>query len=175
MVSVVWAAPTYNFTTVISPGDPAFTQLLGINNSGTIAGYSGDGTMVPNKGFTLVLPSSFTAENFPGSDQTQVIGINAAGDTAGFYITGGVTHGFTNIGGTFATVDFTMFGSVLTQLLGINNNNEAAGYWQNAGGTQFPITWKGGTFTGEHYSMFNEGVHVFAGMGRAFRRTPWGC
>ena len=36
---------TYTFQTVINPGDPAFTQLLGINNSQTIAGYFGDGTI----------------------------------------------------------------------------------------------------------------------------------
>ena len=56
---------TYTFQTVISLGDAAFTQLLGINNSQTIAGYFGDGTIVPNNGFTLVLTSSFAPENFP--------------------------------------------------------------------------------------------------------------
>lgn len=144
------AGPTmYNFLSVSSPGDPAFTQLLGINNSSTIAGYFGDGSVVPNNGFTLVLPGSYTPENFPGAAQTQVIGINGAGDTDGFYITGGVTHGFTFIGGSFATVDFANPPSVLTQLLGLNNSNEAAGYWQDAAGNQFAFTWKSGTgFTG---------------------------
>ena len=62
-MSPAWAQ--YSFQTVISPGDPAFTQLLGINNSMTIAGYFGDGTVVPNNGFTLVLPNNYTPENFP--------------------------------------------------------------------------------------------------------------
>src|SRR5271167_2834857 len=123
------AGTIYSFQTVISPGDPAFTQLLGINNSSTIAGYFGDGTIVPNNGFTLVLPNHYTPENFPGAAQTQVIGINSAGNTDGFYIdTGGVTHGFTNIGGTFHTVDFASPPSVLTQLLGLNDVRLTAGY-----------------------------------------------
>jgi hypothetical protein len=63
-------------TDVSSPGDPAFTQLLGINNSATIAGYYGDGSIVPNNGFTLTLPNTFLPQNFPGAAQTQVIGIN---------------------------------------------------------------------------------------------------
>lgn len=36
---------TYGYQTVISPGDPNFDQLLGINNASTIAGYYGDGVV----------------------------------------------------------------------------------------------------------------------------------
>jgi hypothetical protein len=137
----------YSFQTIINPGDPAFDKLLGINNASTIAGYFGDGTVVPNNGFTLVLPNNFTPENFPGSAQTQVIGINNLGNTDGFYIdAAGVTHGFTDTGGTFMTVDDPT--SVLTKLLGLNASGEAAGYGQNAAGTQFPFTVQGNTFTG---------------------------
>src|SRR5271169_1243678 len=121
------AAPaSYNFQTVISPGDPAFTQLLGINNSSTIAGYFGDGTMVPNNGFTLVLPNTYTPQNFPAAAQTQVIGINNTGWTDGFYVDGmGVTHGFT-FNGSFTTVDSP--GTAFNQLLGINDGLTAVGY-----------------------------------------------
>src|SRR5215469_4918712 len=68
------------------PGDPRFTQLLGINDHGIIAGYHGDENteMTPNKGFTLQIDDNkpkFTDENFPGSMQTQVIGIDNSGDT----------------------------------------------------------------------------------------------
>jgi len=49
-------AQNFTFQNVINPGDPAFDQLLGINNAGTIAGYFGDGTIVPNNGFTTVPP-----------------------------------------------------------------------------------------------------------------------
>ena len=127
LASLALAAPaSYNFQTVISPGDPAFTQLLGINNASTIAGYYGDGTTIANHGFTLVLPNSYTPENVPAAAQTQVIGINNTGWTDGFYTdTGGVTHGFT-YNGSFTTVDAP--GTAFNQLLGINNGLTAVGY-----------------------------------------------
>jgi probable HAF family extracellular repeat protein len=145
----VLADTIYSFQTIIFPGDN-FTQLLGINNFSRIAGYHGSGaTGHPNQGFTLFLPDHFISENFPGSAQTQVIGVNNRGNTDGFYIdAAGVTHGFTDIHGVFATVDFPNPDSVLTQLLGLNDKDEAAGYWQNAAGTQFPFTVRGGVFTG---------------------------
>ncbi len=150
LTSVVWAAPpSYNFQTVISPGDPAFTQLLGINNSATIAGYYGDGTVVPNNGFTLTLPGSYTTENFPSASQTQVIGINNVGWTDGFYVdSGGVTHGFTYNGSVFNTVDSP--GTAFNQLLGINDGGTAVGYssLDPAGMTlQRSFEEAGGTFT----------------------------
>ena len=46
----------YNFRTLNNSGDPAFNQLLEINNSGVIAGYFGDGNTLPNKGYTLSPP-----------------------------------------------------------------------------------------------------------------------
>jgi hypothetical protein len=149
MLFIAVSAPAdtiYSFQTVIDTGDVSFTQLLGINNASTIAGYFGDGVVVLNNGFTLVLPNSFTPENFPGSVQTQVVGINNKGNTVGFYVdSASVTHGFTDTGGTFSTIDDP--NGVLTQLLGLNDAGEAAGYWQNTGGTQFPFTELGGTFT----------------------------
>src|SRR5271167_3626797 len=108
-------AQQYSFQNIAFPGD-TFTQLLGINDAGVIAGYHGIGsTTNPNQGFTLINnpldliePLKFTSENFPGSVQTQVTGINnVAGNTAGFYIdSGGANHGFLDTNGVFTTVDF---------------------------------------------------------------------
>jgi hypothetical protein len=149
LISMGSAHASYTIQVVSAPGDPAFTQLLGINNAGTIAGYWGDGTVVPNNGFTLVLPNIFTPENFPTSAQTQVIGINSAGDTAGFYVDGaGVTHGFTNTGKTFSNVDAP--GTSFNQLLGINDSHVVAGYSSidPTGATnQRSYVEQGGTFT----------------------------
>ena len=120
------------FTRIVSPADPTFTQLLGINDHREIAGYH---TNVPhNKGFTLTLPGAFADENFPNSAQTQVVGINNEGKTVGFYIdAGGNTHGFDK-DHDFATVDLP--GTTFNQLLGINNRNQEAGYFQDAAGLQ---------------------------------------
>lgn len=143
-------AAAYNFTAVADPGDPAFTQLLGINNSQTIAGYFGDGSIVPNNGFRLALPNTFTPENFPGSVQTQVVGINSAGDTVGFFIdAAGVTHGFSrSSAGVFTTEDAP--GKAFNQLLGVNDLGESAGYSSTDPGgmtVQRAFTLSGGSFS----------------------------
>jgi hypothetical protein len=72
-----------------NPGDPAFNQLLGINNARVIVGYFGDGTIIPNNG----PKNHYSVENFtnlPSGDfasQTQAIGINTRRfpDIVGFY------------------------------------------------------------------------------------------
>jgi hypothetical protein len=134
------SAASYSFQTINNPGDPNFNQLLGVNNSGTIVGYFGDGTVAPNKGYSLVPPGSFTNENFPGSTQTQVIGINnnASPVTVGFWVDGiGNNFGFVDQGNSFTSVkDPNTPGSApsLNQLLGINDHNVAAGFYTNAAG-----------------------------------------
>jgi hypothetical protein len=63
----------YSFEAIEYPGD-SFTQLLGINNGGSIAGYHG---VKANKGFIYDLSTkTFTDKNFPGAAQTRVTGIN---------------------------------------------------------------------------------------------------
>jgi hypothetical protein len=82
----------------------------------------------------------FVSENFPGSAQTQVIGINSRGETDGFYVDQkGKTHGFIDIKGSFKTVDFP--GTTFNQLLGLNALDQAAGYWQDAAGNFHPYIW----------------------------------
>ena len=88
------SAATYTFQTLNNQNDTTFNQLLGINDSGTIAGYFGVGSITnPNKGYTLAPPynqGSYTNENFPNSVQTQVVGINSKNSptTVGFWVDG---------------------------------------------------------------------------------------
>ena len=149
----------YTFETINSTGgDGDFTQLLGINNAGTIAGYFGDGTVVPNNGFTVAPPygaGNFTAENFTGAAQTQVVGINNTGTTVGFYIdASGDNIGFSKIGGVFTSVMSPnagpLNGTSFTQLLGVNDSNLAAGVDVNGstGATEgFLVNLSTSTFT----------------------------
>jgi probable HAF family extracellular repeat protein len=129
-----FAQQTYSFRKVAF-GDPnvSFTQLLGINNNGVIAGYH---NFQQNQGFTLVLPNSFTGENFPNSMMTQVIGINNKMTTDGFYVdNSGITHGFFRTSnGQFTTVDFpgSQIATEFNQLLSQNDNYQAAGYYSNS-------------------------------------------
>jgi hypothetical protein len=126
-----------------------------IVNSVAIAGYFGSGamnptpppfTLTPNQGYTVTPPytqGSVTAENFPGSAQTQVTGINNVGTTVGFYaFTNGVTTP-----NFFGFVDATSTGftpiadpntptnvASTNQLLGVNDNNVAVGFYIDQNG-----------------------------------------
>lgn len=152
-------ATSFTFVNIIDPANPTFTQALGINSSGTVVGY---GNATNFDGFQVTAPfasGNFTRENFPNPSPapatffTQVVGIDAAGDTVGFYVTNpavGTTSGFIKpVGGSFHTVNQSGF--VFNQLLGINQNDtEAAGYSSTdpAGMTgQQAFTLKGLTFT----------------------------
>jgi hypothetical protein len=47
-------AVSFTFQTIDNPADPTSNQLLGINNSGVIAGYFGSGAPGhPNKGYSV--------------------------------------------------------------------------------------------------------------------------
>jgi hypothetical protein len=129
------------------PTDPAFTQLLGINNAGTIAGFHGAATA---QAFTLTLPNTYANQNFPSSLQSMATAINGAGSVAGIYVdAAGASHGYTNIGGTFTTVDAP--GTVFNQALGINITNTTVGYSSATDATgatgQAAYSQSGGAFT----------------------------
>lgn len=138
------AHAAYNLTFVTDPTGNNFINLLGINDSGVIGGFDN------SSGFTLTLPNNFTNQNFPGSTSSMVTGINAAGDTSGIYMDAASnTHGYTDIGGTFKTVDDPA-SAVFNQALGINNSDETVGYYAptQAGTTnQIAYSQKGGVFT----------------------------
>lgn len=132
-------AATPTFFTLDDETDPTFNQLLGINNEGVIVGYFGSGAQDhPNKGYQLLPPygqANYVNENFPGSVQTQVTGINNLGKTVGFWSSAaGVAHGFTMANGQFLNVNEP--GTTFNQLLGQNDHAQAAGYFSsNAAGT----------------------------------------
>ncbi|HEV8040962.1 MAG TPA: hypothetical protein VGP62_18960 [Bryobacteraceae bacterium] len=164
-LSTVPVLADYNFISIIDNADPTFNQALGINNAGTIAGYFGSGapngtpppfTLLPNKGYTVTPPYSqanFSNENFPGSSQTQVTGINNTGTTVGFYAdSNGATTpnfiGFVDQSGTFTAVQdpsTPVVPSSLNQLLGVNDGNVAAGFYQDALGNSHGYTYNIGT------------------------------
>ena len=130
------------FADVVNPADPTFNQLLGINSHNVIAGYFGSGADAahPNKGYLVdppTPPGTFVNENFPGSAQTQVTGIDNKGNTSGFWVSGnGTNHGFVEWNGVFASYTDPktphMAGSV-NQLLGINDAGVAVGLYNGAG------------------------------------------
>ena len=78
-------------TSIRVPGAP-FTEAHGINNAGTIVGFSNDG----NHGSGFVLSNGvFTTIQVPGALDTAVYGINDAGTLVGYYDgADGITHAF---------------------------------------------------------------------------------
>jgi hypothetical protein len=123
------AGPTvdgYTVQTVTDPTGTNFINLLGINDSGTVGGFDNANTA---QGFTLTLPNHFTPQNFPGSTSSMVTAINNNGATAGIYTDpAGNTHGYTDIGGVFKTVD-NPASPVFNQALGINDAGTTVGYY----------------------------------------------
>jgi hypothetical protein len=165
--------PTFNFLTFDDPADhvtPTFSNLLGINNEGLIAGFYGSGAKHdPNQGFLLqVDPDSgigaFTAVDFPPShqnpaEQTQLTGLNDTGIVVGyFYNTNkGVPFdnqfGFYEKNGVFTEVNNPntpgLFGNpkpphgvlIENQLIGVNDNNIAVGFYNDASGNSHGYTY----------------------------------
>jgi probable HAF family extracellular repeat protein len=138
---------TYTFTTLDDQADPTFNQLLGINKNNVIAGYFGSGLAGhPNKGYVLHPPygqGNYVNENFLGSAQTQVTGIDNKGNTSGFWVTvkGGTNHGFVEWNGVFESFNNPktpkVAGSV-NQLLGINDGGVAVGFYNDSAGHSHP-------------------------------------
>jgi hypothetical protein len=158
-VHTVGGPTAYSFRTVDNAADLTFNQLLGINNSGVIAGYFGSGAQGhPNMGY-LLTPGGYRGENFPGSVQTQVTGLNDNGVTVGFWSgmnTANMTNnnfGFYSINGQgFHNVNFPTTNNAnppVNQLLGVNDHNTAVGSYTDAKGTNHGYLYSigGGSFT----------------------------
>jgi hypothetical protein len=138
-------AASYRFETLNNQHDVTFNQLLGINDQGLIAGYFGSGAAGhPNQGY-LLEPShiQYINENFPGSVQTQVTGLNNRGVTVGFWsdtnmgVGMDANFGWVDVNGQFRNADFPTGDSaspVTDQLLGVNDNDIAVGFWVDGQG-----------------------------------------
>jgi hypothetical protein len=139
---------SYSFTTLDNGNDPTFNQLLGINDHGVIAGYFGSGAAGhPNQGYLLRPPygqAGYVSENYPGSVQTQVTGLNADGVTVGFFSDQNNQNlvndnfGFYAAHGRFHQVNFPTHDNAappVDQLLGINDHGVAVGFYTNGQGS----------------------------------------
>jgi hypothetical protein len=163
-------ASGYHFTTLDNDHDLTFNQLLGINNAGLIAGYFGMGVPGhPNKGYLLRKPYSqadYKNENYPGSVQTQVTGLNDTGTSVGFWSTENKASlldnnfGFYFRGGRYHEVNFPAMGTAnppVDQLLGVNDSDLAVGFYvnqqQDARGYEYNIG------TGKYSRVLLPGLH----------------
>jgi Cu/Zn superoxide dismutase len=136
----------YAFRTVDDSADATFNQLLGISGKGIIAGYFGSGAAGhPNQGYRVAESAitGFVNENFPGSVQTQVTGINDNDLTVGFFSTMNNANntndntGFYRVDGSYHSVAFPTGDNAnppVNQLLGVNDSDEAVGFYTDGQG-----------------------------------------
>jgi len=119
-----------------------------------IAGYFGSGAKGhPNRGYQLFPPygqGNYANENFPGSRQTQVTGLNDLGVTVGFWSTQNNASmvnnnfGFYRIYGHYYNVNFPTGNNAspqVDQLLGVNDHDIAVGFYTNAQGNNRGYTY----------------------------------
>ena len=118
------------------------------DESSVTPSYFGSGAQGhPNKGYVLHPPytqASFIPENFPGSVQTQVTGLNDRDVTVGFYSHQNNANlvnenvGFYRINGSFHAVKFPTTNNStppVNQLLGVNDRDIAVGFYTDNNAT----------------------------------------
>ena len=143
---------TYSFKTLDNNSDLTFNQILGINSDGVIAGYFGSGAQGhPNMGY-LLGHGEYRSENFPGSVQTQVTGLNDNGVTVGFWsgmnnanmmndnVGFYATNGYDYRSVSFPTNDNAS--PAVNQLLGVNDHDVAVGFYTDAKGNNHGYEYK---------------------------------
>jgi hypothetical protein len=147
-------APGYLLLTLNDASDPAFNQLLGINNLGHIAGYFGSGAAgQPNHAYIVRRPYSqanYQSLSFPGSAQTQLTGLNDRDVQVGFWSTQDNASGAdNNFGcylrdGHFRSVSFPTADNAsppVNRLLGVNDDDVAVGFYADAKGSDRGYTY----------------------------------
>jgi probable HAF family extracellular repeat protein len=109
-----------SLTTFNVPGLP--TVAYGINNSGQIVGYDGQGFLDTDGSFTTI---TVPVPNY----STSAYGINNKGQIMGWYseYSSGMSHGFLDTGGSFTTIDVP--GATYTQAYGINDSGQIVGVY----------------------------------------------
>lgn len=162
----------YTFDNTGAGADGNFNQLLGVNNADEVAGYDGDGTIVPNKAYLLIPRNHYSDENFPTAVQTQSVGINneAFPTTVGFYVdSAGNNFGWVNVAGAYFVADNPktgVSGGIKTnQLLGINSHHEAAGFYNDSHGNSHGYVYNFHTMTYTNLVLPFSGVVSFQATG----------
>lgn len=118
---------------IVHPNDTGgLTQCTGINNSRLICGNYLDGASGYAHGFFL-RGGMFSNFDVPGSINTDVAGLNNAGDFCGYDISAsGVQSAFFSVGGVIT--EFTVPRTIATFASKINSSNQVCGYFlQNPG------------------------------------------
>ena len=118
------------YTTVVVPGagtSVGGARVAGIDDAGNVAGWYLTDTGL-SQAFFRTTAGNFIPISFPGSIDTEPLGMNNLGQVVGSYYDGSKSHGFIWNGGTnFITVDFP--GATNTIVSGINDGGTIVGFY----------------------------------------------
>ena len=123
-------------TTIFSDPDTnaVFTEALGINASGTIAGTDYNADFSVANGFLRAADGTFTLFDVPGAINTYLQGTSDNGNLFGFFETpAGQYLNFTDLNGTLIE-GFRVAGSADTEITGINDTGEISGFYRDSAG-----------------------------------------
>ncbi len=149
MVLPASAAP-YSFTTIDMPG-AVDTKLTGINNAGTIVGWTDDGACC-GIGFVRAASGSVQTVVVPGSvNISEVYGINQLGQISGSYYDGAKLWGYTRSGAVVTQIDPGAPNDIFAW--GLNDSGQVVGSYS----LDFGLTTRGFIKSGSAYATLDLG------------------
>jgi hypothetical protein len=121
-------------TTIDVPG-AKLTEVIGINNAGTVVGVYKDSSNVSHS--FIDMGGSYTTIDDPAANAgtTQATGINNPGVVVGNYVSGSTYHGFErSSGGVFTSISYPGANTTGTLVFGVNDAGDLAGQFSVSGG-----------------------------------------
>jgi hypothetical protein len=116
---------------LVFPGEGTRTYAQDINARGTICGFYGDSAGATHGWF--LVDGTYSSFDVPGALNTEIFGINDAGDFVGIYNPSGTTYvSFIDIGGAITTIDFG-FATTSASATAISSNGLVTGFYRVLG------------------------------------------
>ncbi len=133
------------FTTIVVPTATSGTTAFGLNDSGEIVGWYGQGAAT--HGFIYNRGQYETIDD-PLGTGTYATGINSKGDVVGWYTdASGGDHGFFYNGSSFITLDDPNAAPGKTDAIGINDEGDVVGSYVDAANAAHGFLWNGISYT----------------------------
>lgn len=131
-------------TITLLPRIQTHTWAMGLNDGGTVVGYSSDAAQMTIHGvvWNNSVPKTY---DYPNATSTYIMGVNNAGRSAGLAFVGGSITGFTLENGAFTPVVYPGAGFSATE--DINEKDQLIGIYSSADANQHGYLLSNGQFT----------------------------